>query len=95
MYREKRIDQDAAHALYAVNHADLHRQMITPSLANLRRKIARGVHDGAKAHKLWRHTADAASHAYAVELGGPRFDVAVRDEAARQIAAHYAAELEI
>ena len=88
-------DDVAAHelALYAVNNAELYRQMIVPSLSNLRRKLARGVYDGVKAHKLWRYVADAASHAYAVEFGGPRFDVPTRDEAARQIAAHYESEL--
>jgi hypothetical protein len=87
---------EAAHelALYAINSAELYRQRIVPIITNLRRKKARGVYDAARAPRAWRYAADDAAKRYVREFGG-RFDVADRDAAAHQIAAHYAAELEI
>ena len=41
--------------LYADNHADLHRQRMTPIHKNLRNKMAYGKYDHEKAKKLFKY----------------------------------------
>jgi hypothetical protein len=82
-------------ALYAVNEGDLYRGQTQAILANLRRKIAKGVYDAEKAIVLWGYLADAAAKKYRAEFGPMigGFNKATRIAAAREIAEHYAEEL--
>jgi len=54
---------------YADNHADLHRQRITPIHKNLRNKMASGKYDHDKAHKAFGYAAKDAADRYKKEHG--------------------------
>ena len=64
-------EHTAAHelSLYADNDSHLHRTSHQPIIANLKKKIAKGVYDHSKAVKLWGYHADRAAHKYAKEHG--------------------------
>jgi hypothetical protein len=95
MAREKIVDEQAAHELYlfAVNDAGLYRQRILPIIANLKRKIKRGVYDPVLALKLWKYAADDAAQRYTREYGEGKgygvFTVPTRKETAAHLADHY------
>ena len=82
-------------ALFAVNDGELYRRQTTPIIANLKRKIKRGVYESSKALKLWGYLAESAAKDYAKQFGGARdkwsemFPPDTRREAAAQIAKHY------
>ena len=66
---------------YADNHADLHRQRITPIHKNLRNKMAQGKYDHDKAHKAFSYAAKDAADRYKKEHGHT-FSKADRDKVA-------------
>lgn len=91
---------DASHelVLYTVNDGDLYRQRVTPMLANLRRKIAKGTYNRELAVKLWLYLAEAGAKKYAKEFATPSewsriFPPADRREAAKEFARYYEDEL--
>lgn len=80
--------------LCTVNNGELYRQNVTPTIAALRKKAARGVYDATRAVKAWEYVALAGIRAYRAEHGlGPvaRCD---REAIARELAAYYAEEVE-
>ena len=70
--------------LYASNHADLHRQRMTPIHKNLRNKQASGTYDSDKAHKAFGHAAKDAADRYHKDHGH-RFSVATRKAVASKM----------
>lgn len=70
--------------LYASNHADLHRQRLTPIHKNLRNKQAAGTYDSNKAHRAFSHAAKDAADRYHKEHGH-RFDKKTRDAVAAKM----------
>ena len=71
--------------LYADNHADLHRQRMTPIHKNLRNKMASGKYDHDKAKKLFKYAADDAAKRYKADHGH-HFDVKTRKAVASKMA---------
>lgn len=71
--------------LYADNHADLHRQRMTPIHKNLRNKMASGKYDHEKAKKLFKYAADDAAKRYKADHGH-HFDVKTRKAVASKMA---------
>ena len=72
--------------LYATNDGDLYRRMITPLIANLKKKLAKGIYDADKAVNAYYHIATEASNKYQKDFGyafgvADRFTVAVDMEA--------------
>lgn len=82
-------------ALFAANDYDLYRRQTLPIIANLKRKIKRGVYDPSKALKLWGYLAESAAKDYtkqfctAGEKWFEMFPPDTRREAASQIARYY------
>ncbi len=70
--------------LYASNHADLHRQRMTPIHKNLRNKQASGTYDSEKAHKAFGHAAKDAADRYHKDHGH-RFSTATRKAVAAKM----------
>lgn len=70
--------------LYASNHADLHRQRMTPIHKNLRNKQAAGTYDSEKAHKAFGHAAKDAADRYHKEHGH-RFSTSTRKAVAAKM----------
>lgn len=71
--------------LYATNDGNLYRQMITPAINNLKKKLAKGQYDAQKAVDLYYYIATEASNRYYKDFGykfsvGDRFTVAVEME---------------
>lgn len=77
--------------LYASNHADLHRQRMTPIHKNLRNKQAAGTYDSEKAHKAFGHAAKDAADRYHKEHGH-RFSVATRKAVAAKMRDEFEAD---
>ena len=71
------VDSDAMNELklFINNDEDLYRQQFMPIIANIQRKIKRGVYDHEKAPKLWRYLVDNAARKYVKEFGSPDQDV--------------------
>ena len=67
--------------LYADNNGALYRNMITPTIDNLKRKIKRGIFDAAKAVDAFYYVTTEAARRYFTEFGG-RFTVSDRWTAA-------------
>lgn len=94
-------DTDARElTLFAVNDGELYRSRVQPILANLARKVARGVYDADKALTLWRYAADDAAQRYTRAHGAPGphgsygcFSPATRRAVAGLPAENYADEL--
>lgn len=65
------VDPDGVRelVLYIENDVDLYRQQIQPIIANLRKKVKKGVYDADKAVKLWKYLADAGAKKYTQEFG--------------------------
>ena len=88
-------------ALYIINDSNLYRQQTQPIIANLKRRIARGIYESEKALKLWLHLTVSGAKGYTKIFGAPNqawfymFSVSDRKLAAQEIAAHYADELEL
>lgn len=81
-------------AIYIINDAGLYRQKTGPIIANLKKKIAKGVYDPTKALKLWGYLADNGAQKYFKEFGGAgkwfdMFTPADRRAAAKELADHY------
>jgi len=88
-YEDEELDEESDHDarelhLYASNHADLHRQRMTPIHKNLRNKQAAGTYDSDKAHKAFGHAAKDAADRYHKEHGH-RFSKATRDRVAAKM----------
>ena len=56
--------------LYIDNDGDLYRQMTTPIMRNLARKMLKGTYDHDLAVKGWGHLANAGAQKYTKEFGG-------------------------
>lgn len=72
--------------LYATNCGDLYRSMTTPLIANLKKKVAKGIYDANKAVDAYYNIATEASNKYQKDFGysfgvTDRFTVAVEMEA--------------
>ncbi len=94
------IDIQAANELYlfAVNDANLYRQRIIPIIANLRKKVSKGIYNPELALKLWKYAADDAAKRYNKEYAGSSkgygaFNVGTRLSTARQLQNHYLSEV--
>lgn len=95
-------DSAMAHELiqHADNDSDLHRQSHQPIVANLKKKVKKGVYDSGKATKLWGYHADRAAQSYNKKNGDKyspawhkQFSPAVRKIAAAHWEAHHRDEL--
>ena len=93
-------DDDEANelALYASNTSELYHKMIKPLIANLKRKIKRGIFDKDLAVKAFRHVADEAARMYKDEFADYddvhySFTPATRDIAAKIILDHFMDEI--
>lgn len=80
--------------LFAVNDGNLYRSSIQPAIANLRRKVAKGTYDSAKAADLFYYIATTASDMYNREFGY-RFDVTARWTAAVDMVEFFAEDIEV
>ena len=78
--------------LYATNDGDLYRQMISPIIANLKRKVAKGIYDAEKAIDAFYHVATEASNHYCRDFGY-KFSVQDRFTAAVEMADYYSEEV--
>ncbi len=85
--------------LFITNDGDLYRQQAQPIIKNLRKKIAKGTYDAAKAVKLWGYLANSGAQKYTKEFGGSgngsygSFSAADRRAAAKELADSYEEEL--
>jgi hypothetical protein len=73
---------------FCENDGDLYRQQVQPIEKNLKKKLAKGVFDPAKAEKLWGYLAENCAKKYAREFGDgmpwhKMFSTADRREVAR------------
>ncbi len=88
------VDSDAMNELklYINNNEDLYRKKFMPIIANIKRKIKRGVYNHEMAPKLWMYLVDEAAVQYVDEFGSPDQDVKdmfpkeLRMEIAKQLA---------
>ena len=53
---------------YVIGNDGFRRRMVEPVIANLRRKVAKGVYDARLAEKAFLHVADEAARSYAKEF---------------------------
>lgn len=74
--------------LYATNDSKLYRRMIENVLANLEKKISKGIYDREKAVDAWYYVATEASKRYEKDFGY-RFSVADRFTVAVDMAEYY------
>ncbi len=77
--------------LYAENSGELYGQK-KAILANVKRKVAKGIYDPTRAPTLWRYWVDAAAKRYQQEFGTPDlqiFDTATKDALAKDLAKRY------
>lgn len=70
--------------LYITNDGDLYRQIITPTINNLKRKIKRGVYDDSLALKAWMNVADAGVQKYDEEFGSGRGSLKLCNKSTRE-----------
>ena len=72
------LDSDAVNELdsFIMNDEDLYRRRFMPIIANIKRKMKRGVYDHEKAQKLWMYLIDDAARKYVQEFGTEGQDVA-------------------
>lgn len=78
--------------LYATNDGELYRSMISPIIANMKKKVAKGVYDKAKAADAFYHVATEASNHYFRDFGY-KFNVTDRFTAACDMADYYEEEV--
>ncbi len=71
------VDSDAMNELklFIANDEDLYRRQFMPIVANIKRKIKRGVYNHELAPKLWMYLVDNAAKKYVKEFGSPEQDV--------------------
>ena len=71
------VDSDAMNELklFINNDEDLYRKQFMPIIANIKRKIKRGVYNHEMAPKLWMYLVDEAARKYVKEFGSPDQDV--------------------
>ena len=99
----RRLDASAARELrlFIDNDAQLYRSQTVPIMANLCRKIRKGIYSRPRAVKLWRYLVDNGAKKYAREFGTGIGDAAmifpgvVRDHVARELGAHFERELRL
>lgn len=78
--------------LHADNNQHLHRSSHMPIIANLERKVKKGVYDHSRARDLWKYHADRSAHSYAKQHGDGRtpwhkmFSTSDRKQAAHHFA---------
>ena len=72
------VDSDAMNELklFINNDEDLYRKKFMPIIANIKRKIKRGVYNHEMALKLWMYLVDEAARKYVKEFGSSDQDVA-------------------
>ena len=95
--RRDEVDSIAANelALCTENDGNLYRQMTLPVIDNLKKKIAKGVYDEQLALKAWLNVVTAEARKYVREFGSPgdtidrMFNLATREEAAKEVARYY------
>jgi hypothetical protein len=88
------LDSDAVNELHAyiMNDEDLYRKQFMPIIANLQRKMKKGVYNHEMAPKLWSYLVDNAARKYVKEFGSPNQDVKdifpkeVRQEISKKLA---------
>lgn len=81
-------------ALYIQNDGAMYRQMITPTITNHAKKVAKGVYDPEKALISWRSIADEGAKKYVKEFGMEGgFSVADRNDVAKQLRDYYEDEV--
>lgn len=78
--------------LYAINDGDLYRQMISPIIANLKKKASKDIYDKAKAVDAFYHVATEASNHYSRDFGY-KFSVTDRFTVACDMADYYEEEV--
>ena len=73
------IDSNATNELdsYIMNNEQLYRRRFMPIIANIKRKLKRGIYDHEKAQKLWMYLIDDGAKEYVKEFH-PNEDVAYR-----------------
>jgi hypothetical protein len=82
-------------ALCTVNDGDLYRQMTTPVITNLKKKIKNGTYNKELALKAWLNLVTVEARKYVKEFGSrgdtidKMFNLNTRKEAAKQVAEHY------
>jgi hypothetical protein len=86
--------------LYIENNGDLYRQMYTPVVNNLLRKMKKGTYNPILAEKGWLYLVDEGARRYNKEFGNGSlslklFDVPTRKEVARRFARSFEKEVEI
>lgn len=95
--RRGEVDSIAADelALCTENDGDLYRQMTLPVIDNLKKKMAKGIYDEQLALKAWLNVVTAEARKYVREFGSPgdtidrMFNLATREEAAKEVARYY------
>lgn len=80
--------------LYICNTAELYHKLTQPIIANLKRKVAKGVYDKSLALKSWKHLADEGARLYDKEFGSggssvTLFSPETRMEVARRLQDRY------
>lgn len=78
--------------LYATNDGNLYRSMISPIIANLKKKAAKGIYNPEKAADAFYHVATEASNHYFRDFGY-KFSVADRFTVAVDMAEYYSEEV--
>lgn len=88
--RNTEADDIAAHELtiFIQQDGSLYRQMVTPIIANLAKKMVKGQYDHDKSLVVWKRLADEGAKRYVKEYGG-NFDVPTRKAAAEELADYY------
>jgi len=75
----EQIDSDATNELdtYIMNNEELYRRRFMPIIANIKRKLKKGIYDHDKAQKLWMYLVDDGAKEF-VKAEYPNEDVADR-----------------
>ena len=73
----EQIDSDASNELdtYIMNNEELYRRRFMPIIANIKRKLKRGIYDHDKAQKLWMYLINDGAKEYVKEFGSQQDDV--------------------
>lgn len=100
---KEQADEDAVRelVLYAENDSRIYHNKTLPVIANLKRKVAKGVFDKELAVKAFQYVADDAAKQYKKEFPAEEdgtydynFNPATREEAARQLLDRYMEQIE-
>lgn len=79
--------------LHANNDRDLYEKSHKPIIANLKKKMTKGVYDSNKATKLWKYHIDRSHDSLVKNHGYNRTNVATRNAAAAELEARHREEL--